>query len=244
MWDRRLFGSGKKYQVWVERDGRRSQEETAEMPSITSMYKWAAKAKFEMEPSRQATSVSIRVDGQVHRIRMFDTPMAWQELNREEYAVKKLNLGCESQIIEGWENLDPRHDKFPGATPWQWNLPIPCDDGQAELVLVQHVLMYCERRDYAWNLGEIARALRKGGKFLLKEEDNRIYNWKPLGTKHRTGYICGATNPDDIMPFLKEAGFGNFVTDAKQIMEKYGDIINRQRKLRKGMLFAIECEKL
>lgn len=157
--------------------------------------------------------------------------------------MKKLNLGCEGQVIEGWENLDPRWELFPGAKAWSWNNPIPCGDGEADLVLVQHVLMYCKREDYDWNLREIFRVLCPGGKFILKEEDNRVYNWKPLGTEHRTGFICGATNQDDILPYLKNAGFCNFINDAKSIVNTYGNIINRQPKLFRGKLFVIECEK-
>lgn len=153
----------------------------------------------------------------------------------------KLNLGSESNILAGWENMDNR--PFLGVKYWAWNEPIPYPDNSAEIVLIQHVLMYLSPKDYAWNLKEIYRVLSPGAKFILKEEDDRKYQWRKLGTKHKTGHIIGSTNPIDIIPHLENAGFKNFVTNPNLLIEKYGDIINRQRKLLKGMLFIVESEK-
>lgn len=155
----------------------------------------------------------------------------------------KINLGCESQIIDGWVNLDPRWQQFEGAKYWEWNKPIPCADESTDLVLVQHVLMYCSPENYEWNLKEIYRILCRGGKFLLKEDDNRKHIWRKIGTKHKTGHILGSTNPDEIKQILSKVGFGNFVMDPAVLITKYGDIINRQRRLLKGTLFVIESEK-
>lgn len=155
----------------------------------------------------------------------------------------KINLGCEGQIIDGWVNLDPRWEQFSGSSYWEWNKPIPFPDESADLILVQHVLMYCAQENYEWNLREIYRVLRKGGKFLLKEDDNRKHTWRKIGTKHKTGCILGSTNNTEILPFLEKVGFKNFITDPAVLVEKYGGIINRQKRLLRGTLFIFESEK-
>jgi O-methyltransferase involved in polyketide biosynthesis len=156
----------------------------------------------------------------------------------------RINLGCERQVIDGWENLDPRFEKFVGAKYWEWNKPIPFANDSAELIVVQHVLMYCPKESYDWNLKEIYRVLGKGGKFLLKEENNLVHQWRKVGTHHKTGFICSSTNPEEITPYLINNGFSNIVNNTKLLVDKYGSkIINRQRKLFRGMMFVIECEK-
>ena len=107
----------------------------------------------------------------------------------------KLNLGSEDNVLDGFENLDPRWKQFSGVKPWDgWNTRIPYEDGSAELAVVQHVLMYLARENYDKNLQEIRRVLCLGGKLILKEEENCVYQWRKLGTKHRSGHIIGSTN--------------------------------------------------
>jgi len=162
----------------------------------------------------------------------------------------KLNLGSEDNVLEGFENIDPRWEQFKslGVKPWGgWNTRIPYEDGSAELAIVQHVLMYCKRENYDKNLQEIHRVLCPSGKLILKEEENGVYQWRKLGTKHRSGHIIGSTNLAEISPILEKNGFKIVSTDAKDLVEKYNKeqkIINRLPKLFKGKLFVVECEKV
>lgn len=157
----------------------------------------------------------------------------------------KLNLGSERVLLGNFENLDNR--PFPGVKLWSWNTPLPYSDNSAELVLVQHSLMYVASQNYDQNLQEIYRVLCDKGILLLKEEDNRRYQWRKLGTKHKTGHIIGSTNPVDIVPVLERNKFKIINTDPHIIIDKYdkdGKFINRLPKLFKGKLFIVECEKV
>jgi predicted SAM-dependent methyltransferase len=154
----------------------------------------------------------------------------------------KLNLGCWDNIIEGWENLDwKKHND--GVVVWEWNKPLPYPDGSAEIVLVQHVMMYCDLNKYVANLKEIARVLADGGVLLLKEDDNRNWQWRKIGTKHKTGKIRSSVNPDQMRVILAEAGLEAVCDDIDSILSRHGSVINRQRKLRKGFCFLFECRK-
>ena len=162
----------------------------------------------------------------------------------------KLNLGSEDNVLQDFENLDPRWKQFHdlGVKTWDgWNTRIPYKDGSVELALVQHVLMYCQNKDYDRNLHEIHRVLCQGGILILKEENNKIYQWRKLGTKHKSGHICGSTNPEEIIPILEKNNFKIINSDSKIIFEKYNKnqrVINRLPKLFKGKLFVLECEKV
>ena len=157
----------------------------------------------------------------------------------------KLNLGSESNLLEHFKNLDNR--PFPGVKVWSWNTPLPYSDNSAELVLIQHSFMYVAPKDYDWNLQEIYRVLCPGGTLLIKEEENKKYQWRKLGTRHKTGHIIGSTNQKDIVPVLERNKFKIINTDPHVIVEKYNKdqkVINRLPKLFRGKLFIIECEKV
>jgi len=161
----------------------------------------------------------------------------------------KINLGCESQIIPGFLNFDVRYKQFVGSLYWEWNKPIPCADDSAELILVQHVLMYLSPQDYDKNLQEIYRVLCPEGILIIKEENNLKYRWRKLGTKHKTGHIVSSTNPEEMVEILKRNKFKIISQDAKAIVIKYNvnrsimPIINRLPKLFANKIFIIESKK-
>lgn len=154
----------------------------------------------------------------------------------------KLNLGCWDHILKGWKNLDwkQHNDKI---VVWEWNQSLPYLDESVEIVLVQHVMMYCDIGKYVSNLKEIARVLTKDGVLILKEDDNRNWQWRKIGTVHRTGQVRSSVNPDQMKKFLDEAGLEVSPADMKDILRRHGDVINRQNKLKKGFCFLFECKK-
>lgn len=154
-----------------------------------------------------------------------------------------INLGCELQLLDGWKNLDPRAHLDPSIIPWQWGEKIPFADGSADKILVQHVLMYCEPDKRKKNLSDIFRTLKSGGLFILKEENNRRHEWRKVGTVHNTGHIKSSTNQDEITPVLQEIGFIVTEPQVEDLIKDHGEYINRHRKLRKGLLFCLECRK-
>ena len=83
----------------------------------------------------------------------------------------KLNLGCGSHILNGWDNFDigSRANANIGIKSWKWNDKLPYKDGTVRLVLIQHSLLYCNPKNYNLNLKEIYRVLIPGGKILIEE---------------------------------------------------------------------------
>jgi SAM-dependent methyltransferase len=155
----------------------------------------------------------------------------------------KLNLGCETNLIPGFENLDIKKEKQDASIKfWAWNTNLPYQDNSCELILVQHVLMYNLQAWWARDLLDIYRALAPGGKFILKEDNNLKYVWKSPGSPGSKG-VLSTTNLEQISPILQQVGFKIIDTDPQSIIDKYSNIINRTKKLLKGMMFIVECEK-
>lgn len=155
----------------------------------------------------------------------------------------KVNLGCGEQVIDGWENLDPRVQLNPKIRQWEWGQPLPFPDNSCSIILIQHVLMYCDKEQYVPNLMEIKRVLSPLGKLIIKEDNNEKWIWRKEGTRHRTGTIRSNTNKAEMEHILNQCGFTVREKNHGDIIRRYGDIINRQRKLDRDICFVFECEK-
>jgi len=98
----------------------------------------------------------------------------------------RLNLGCGSDVREGYVNLD----KFPSSPEVvQADLPqIPFPDNHADEVLLSHVL---EHFGYAQGLvlvREIVRVLKPGGQALIEVPDMTWCCAQFLGAPEPSGY--------------------------------------------------------
>lgn len=155
----------------------------------------------------------------------------------------KLNLGSSTHILDKWENLDPRDSLDPRIKKWEWNQRLPYADNSCFFILVQHSLMYCDKDKYQWNLKEMHRVLAPYGTLLIKEDNDLHGLWKPIGTVHATGTIRSSTNMNEFTNILNEAGFIVSEADKGTLINRYPDIINRQRKLWHDRVFAVECKK-
>lgn len=155
----------------------------------------------------------------------------------------KLNLGCGPHVIEGWQNLDPRNELDENIIQWEWNQPLPYQDESCIFALIQHSLMYCDIDNYKQNLMEIHRAMSPFGRLLIKEDNNLKWIWRGIGTQHSTGTIRSNTNLEIMSDLLKECGFTILSTDNNDIMQRYGDIVNRQRKMKRDIIYCIEAAK-
>jgi len=80
-------------------------------------------------------------------------------------SLKKLNLGCGTDIKPGWINLDSA--ALPGVDVVHdlENLPLPFRDGEFDEILCHDVL---EHIHYPPTLGDICRILKKGGKLTIR----------------------------------------------------------------------------
>lgn len=78
---------------------------------------------------------------------------------------KKLNLGCGTDIREGWVNLDSA--QIPGVNVVHdiEKLPLPFSSGEFDEILAQDVLEHVE---YIPVLKDLHRILKKGGKLVIR----------------------------------------------------------------------------
>jgi hypothetical protein len=58
---------------------------------------------------------------------------------------------------------------------------------------------------------------------------------------HSTGQIRSSVNPDEMRGILGEAGLVVLSSEVDDILKRHGALINRQRKLHKGLCFLFEC---
>jgi hypothetical protein len=156
----------------------------------------------------------------------------------------KLNIGCGDQIVDGFENLDPRTELDPRIKKWEWGTPLPYLNDSVSVAGIQHVLMYCDKALYHPNLLEIRRVLSPAGRFIVKEDNNLKHIWRKEGTKHNTGTIRSNTNRQELEQILNKAGFEVVERDHHKVIEKYGSFINRQHKLDRDICFVFECKKV
>lgn len=155
----------------------------------------------------------------------------------------KLNLGCGDHILTEWDNFDTASRARSPVRVWEWNQPLPYPDSSVDVVLVQHSLQHCRPEDYKKNISEIFRVLKYGGKFLLKEADNRYYVWHRPGVTDRDGYIASSISKPEAISLVVDVGM-TVCEDKEDIIKRWGDVINRQRRTLKGKnLFVIECTK-
>lgn len=118
----------------------------------------------------------------------------------------RVNLCCGDHILPGWLNCDPRHGLGP-IRRWQWGEPVPCGDGRADIVLVAYGWMYAAKGQHPRLLLDIWRALVPGGRLVVKEDDDRIRVWRPIGTTHFTGRIASTSNEPEMTALMEAAGF-------------------------------------
>ena len=121
----------------------------------------------------------------------------------------RLNIGCGEHLIPGWLNVDIR--PLPDVTVWTFgSRRPPAPWGTVEQILLAYVMIYVPKGDYQQRFAECFRMLRPGGRLTLKEDDNRVRTWRPIGSKHSTGTILSTSNPDEVAPMLRAVGFEVF----------------------------------
>lgn len=140
----------------------------------------------------------------------------------------KINLCCEKQILDGWINCDERAYLDDRIVRWQWGEILPCETGKAEIVHVSYGFMYADKELYPALLTQIKRALKRRGRLVIKEDDDRLRVWKKPGTVHSSGTIKSTSNEDEMKRLLEEAGFR--VIDG--YLEEDTGILDTHRKAR------------
>lgn len=73
----------------------------------------------------------------------------------------KLHLGCGSNIIPGWVNIDS--EEFPGAERLDLRKKLPFDSESADFIYSEHFIEHIDREDAESLVSECFRVLKPGG---------------------------------------------------------------------------------
>lgn len=110
----------------------------------------------------------------------------------------KLNLGCGSDWLKGFENLDRR-------VGWTFESGLPFNDESVQGVTISHALMYVLEPNWPRAMAECFRVLAPGGVIRITEDDmesdtsKRKHNpWPGMVTR---------TGPSMLRKHLEDAGF-------------------------------------
>ena len=154
----------------------------------------------------------------------------------------KLNLGSGPVLLNEFENLDINKKLNEKIIKWEWNQNLNYPDNSCLFVLVQHALIHTEKTNYLANFKEIKRVLSPYGRLLIKDNNSKVYIWRTEGRYCRDGYIVRSnTNLEELTPVLNEAGLYVEDSDAISLINKYREVINRQRKM--SRYYVAECYK-
>ncbi len=102
---------------------------------------------------------------------------------------KKLHLGCGTNLIPGWVNVDL--SKSRGVTPWDLTKPFPIESGSIDYIYSEHFIEHITREQAKELLFECYRVLRVGGVFRISTPDlkklvneylsGNLSEWSDLG---------------------------------------------------------------
>lgn len=131
----------------------------------------------------------------------------------------KLNLGCGTDVREGFLNIDVRNLPNVDIVSTLENLPF--EDNYADLIVAQDVLEHFCRIELGRVLEEIKRVLKIGGILEIRvpdcEQILNKYKWGELQLDHALAYLYGG---QDYVENVHKNGFTK--ANTKYIMEYFG----------------------
>jgi predicted SAM-dependent methyltransferase len=134
----------------------------------------------------------------------------------------KLNLGCGSEFLEGYVNVDYNMDD-PRVTSVDLSAyPLPWATGSVDFILCSHVLEHLP--DPMRFISECQRILRPGGEIVFKLPVN-TYNCMHLRETHTFGYFWPV--------YHDEPGF----TNGQSV--KMFDLVYQKRHLRSALRLVV-----
>lgn len=118
---------------------------------------------------RHVTTHSFRQSGKVHATKLFVPVTRVQARRLARNGPVRLHLGCGTNKLPGWVNID-----IFGMDPdlhWdlRWRLPFP--DGSAAAVFLEHVVEHFSLSDTISLLDDCRRVLRSGGRIRVGVPD-------------------------------------------------------------------------
>ncbi len=166
----------------------------------------------------------------------------------------KLNLGCGSQKIKGYINIDAEKSVKPDRVFDFIAKPLPYKDGTVTEIVLFHTIEHIQKKYHPAVVGEIARLLKSGGKVYISYPDfwDCANLWKSNFQGKRTFWhatlfglqlykhdfhVC-AMDPAELEQLLRDAGFNK----VKTVAEKF-DKFNRITTATKGKKKLISYEQ-
>lgn len=116
----------------------------------------------------------------------------------------RLNLGCGDHPIENWTNIDK--DPKVGANVFHDLLkPLPYENDSVDEILISHTLMYFNKKELYFVLGECYRVLKQG-KIIRITEDNVFIKQRNEQQQEQYGHgiLLSRLGMEDV---LKSVGF-------------------------------------
>lgn len=102
----------------------------------------------------------------------------------------RLHLGCGSNVIPGWRNLDL--EPVAGAERWDMRWGLPADPGTVDLIYTEHMIEHLTREDGLRLLQTCQKALRPGGVIRISTPDLTTllaaYQRRDIGHYARVGW--------------------------------------------------------
>ena len=148
------------------------------------------------------------------RYKKLDHGKIQEYLNRNQ--IRKLHIGCGSNIISGWLNCD-NDLKLSGIIYLDATKPFPLDSNEFDYIFSEHMIEHISYQDGLLMLQECFRVLKEGGKIRISTPDLKflidLYKTNKLPLQKK--YIQWATEN-----FIKDAPYfddtfviNNFVRD-------------------------------
>jgi len=129
--------------------------------------------------------------------------------------MKKLNIGCGSDIKEGWINLD--YCKAEGIdVVHDLEKKLPFKDNEFDLIYASHILEHI--KNYEQLIGELRRILKEGGILEIKvphhsyqgaytEWHTRFFNWYSFKPRGNTPSLDRVESYSGFKPIYKRLKF-------------------------------------
>lgn len=90
----------------------------------------------------------------------------------------RLHLGCGTNVMPGWVNVDDL--EAPGVVSWDLRKPLPLADGSIEYIFAEHFIEHILVAEAEALLRVCRRLLKPGGVLRLSTPDLRWLIWKYL----------------------------------------------------------------
>jgi predicted SAM-dependent methyltransferase len=157
----------------------------------------------------------------------------------------KLNLGCGTNKLDGFINIDGHADSKPDVVLDISQDVLPYIAGTVDEVVLFHCIEHIPEKCHDWVLGEIHRVLKPGGKFLVSYPEfitcSNCYssNYKGQRDFFKATIYGRQSHPGDahvalmdtkfFTTRLRRLGFNNIMSSPESELEFYNTIVYSEK---------------